>query len=422
MGFPTYMDEVDGGAPLPFKGNFLKYRLLKDRLKVLVEVPTAGREAGEQAFMADLQVQVRDINRLFETTASKIAASQTATQRKQTGRLARHLKLSVLAGLTAAGKEKRQQADRQLADDAHWCREYAKINAVALRKILEQHDRIMHNNSGQHLLQACWDDNFNGRHLFQRTDFLHSPLLDELKALETRVQAEFSVNVPSALVVDRLKQLDEANGHNAQAGIDDQTDNGLMSERTGHVHSATKQSIVRQWLDGADDQAVPSDGLNGNDGESAFGSNNGGQWSGAPILSKASMSLKKTKAAIMTDDEIDDYDWTCQGCLNILYCPFGLKCGHELCKICALRCAGMAACLGDPVKLLANAPDQAKCPECQQESMFSGAIYLNQVDQMVKERFPVQWLGRQADDKQRTAILRQLQPEQEPAAGFSYGL
>lgn len=58
-----------------------------------------------------------------------------------------------------------------------------------------------------------------------------------------------------------------------------------------------------------------ADGLNGNDGESAFGSNNGGQWSGAPILSKASMSLKKTKAAIMTDDEIDDYDWTCQGCL-----------------------------------------------------------------------------------------------------------
>ena len=54
------------------------------------------------------------------------------------------------------------------------------------------------------IIQACWDDNFNGRHLFQRTDFLHSPLLDELKALETRVQAEFSVNVPSALVVDRF--------------------------------------------------------------------------------------------------------------------------------------------------------------------------------------------------------------------------
>ena len=44
--------------------------------------------------------------------------------------------------------------DRQLADDAHWCRQYAKINAVALRKILEQHDRMLHNNEGQHLLQV----------------------------------------------------------------------------------------------------------------------------------------------------------------------------------------------------------------------------------------------------------------------------
>lgn len=44
--------------------------------------------------------------------------------------------------------------DKQLADSAHWCREYAKINAVALRKILEQHDKMLHNSSGQHLLQV----------------------------------------------------------------------------------------------------------------------------------------------------------------------------------------------------------------------------------------------------------------------------
>ena len=44
--------------------------------------------------------------------------------------------------------------DKQLADDAHWCREYAKINAVALRKILEQHDKLLHNSNGQHLLQV----------------------------------------------------------------------------------------------------------------------------------------------------------------------------------------------------------------------------------------------------------------------------
>lgn len=44
--------------------------------------------------------------------------------------------------------------DKQLADEAHWCRQYAKINAVALRKILEQHDRMLHNSSGRRLLQV----------------------------------------------------------------------------------------------------------------------------------------------------------------------------------------------------------------------------------------------------------------------------
>ena len=149
-------------------------------------------------------------HRLFETTAQRIAASQTAVQRKQTSRLARHLKLSVLAGLTASGQEKRQQAvshtahvdffppcvcmrhlsatmassislnyatdlqDRQLADEAHWCRQYAKINAVALRKILEQHDRMLHNNSGQHLLQVGLTYCCEKENTFLTLDFAHS--------------------------------------------------------------------------------------------------------------------------------------------------------------------------------------------------------------------------------------------------------
>ena len=33
------------------------------------------------------------------------------------------------------------------------------------------------------------------------------------------------------------------------------------------------------------------------------------------MLTKASMSLKKNKAAVLEDDEVDDFDWTCQGCL-----------------------------------------------------------------------------------------------------------
>ena len=48
--------------------------------------------------------------RLFEATAQKIAANQTAVQRKQTGQLTKHFKLSLLGGLSAAGKKKREQS------------------------------------------------------------------------------------------------------------------------------------------------------------------------------------------------------------------------------------------------------------------------------------------------------------------------
>ncbi len=57
----------------------------------------------------------------------------------------------------------------------------------------------------------------------------------------------------------RLRKLDEANGqiaHN-ETHFDEQTDNGLMTERTGQVHHGTKQDIVRQWLEGAE-QAPPT--------------------------------------------------------------------------------------------------------------------------------------------------------------------
>lgn len=60
------MDQVDEGSPVPFTGNFLKYHLLKDRLKIVASLPTkAERDAGEEAFLADLQVQLYDINRYF---------------------------------------------------------------------------------------------------------------------------------------------------------------------------------------------------------------------------------------------------------------------------------------------------------------------------------------------------------------------
>lgn len=43
----------------------------------------------------------------------------------------------------------------QLAQEAEWCRRYAAINSVGLRKIIKKHDKHCGNRKGYEFLQAC---------------------------------------------------------------------------------------------------------------------------------------------------------------------------------------------------------------------------------------------------------------------------
>lgn len=57
----------------------------------------------------------------------------------------------------------------------------------------------------------------------------------------------------------------------------------------------------------------------------------------------------------------------------------------------------MAAAVGDPIKLLAKASAEARCPECNQKGMFEDILYLKQVDQLVKERCALKYALWQCD-------------------------
>lgn len=41
-----------------------------------------------------------------------------------------------------------------LAQRAYWCRKYARVNAIALRKILKKHDKLCNNRRGHAFLQV----------------------------------------------------------------------------------------------------------------------------------------------------------------------------------------------------------------------------------------------------------------------------
>ena len=45
---------------------------------------------------------------------------------------------------------------------AEWCRRYAQINAVGLRKILKKHDKLCKNRLGNTYMQVCICCNASG--------------------------------------------------------------------------------------------------------------------------------------------------------------------------------------------------------------------------------------------------------------------
>lgn len=60
----------------------------------------------------------------------------------------------------------------ELAARSAWCRQYALVNAAALRKVTKKHDKYCGGSAGSRFLQACWDAGHG-----EWGGFLHSPLM-----------------------------------------------------------------------------------------------------------------------------------------------------------------------------------------------------------------------------------------------------
>ncbi|KAL0021230.1 hypothetical protein WJX79_005078 [Trebouxia sp. C0005] len=226
-------------------------------------------------------------------------------------------------------------SEKELADKAYWCRDFAQINAVALRKLLEHHDAMLGSTTG------CGTQKCMG------AAFLHSPLLAELQALESRVREDTAAATQSALVQESVRAFDPASAliDQLRTSADPKNDSDFDRQIAYQiqVQNTIKKGVVQHWLD------------------------------------KAQVNDKST-----------DFG--------------GLK--NELEASEAMMRIGPVSCVWDPERVLAAIDSNAKCPECEQAGMFKGAVYLEQVHQLVKQRFPVQWLGRQADNRYRTQYLK----------------
>ncbi|CAL9106186.1 probable E3 ubiquitin-protein ligase BAH1-like 1 isoform X1 [Musa acuminata AAA Group] len=70
-----------------------------------------------------------------------------------------------------------------------------------------------------------------------------------------------------------------------------------------------------------------------------------------------------------------EVDLTCSICLDTVFDPVSLTCGHIFCYICS--CSAASVTIVDGLKA---ADPKAKCPLCRQEGVFEGALHLDELN------------------------------------------
>ncbi|KAB1225335.1 E3 ubiquitin-protein ligase BAH1 [Morella rubra] len=98
-----------------------------------------------------------------------------------------------------------------------------------------------------------------------------------------------------------------------------------------------------------------------------------------------------------------DIDLTCSICLDIVFDPVSLTCGHIFCHMCA--CSAASVTIVDGLK---ETQPNKKCPLCREEGVFGGAVQLNELNILLSKSCPTYWEER----RQRERVERIQQAKQ----------
>ncbi|XP_062144995.1 probable E3 ubiquitin-protein ligase BAH1-like 1 [Alnus glutinosa] len=96
-----------------------------------------------------------------------------------------------------------------------------------------------------------------------------------------------------------------------------------------------------------------------------------------------------------------DIDLTCSICLETVFDPVALTCGHIFCYMCA--CSAASVTIVDGLKA---AEPKAKCPLCRQAGVYEGAVHLDELNILLSRSCHEYWEARLQTE--RVERLRQI--------------
>lgn len=107
-----------------------------------------------------------------------------------------------------------------------------------------------------------------------------------------------------------------------------------------------------------------------------------------------------------------------------MYRPLGLSCGHKFCTPCMVAVLGRGKVLLRPIRwLLAHVPPTETCPVCRRANVFSTAMELKLLGQLIQADDPKEWKRREAEFKaQMAAVKKERDREEMMLLARAYGI
>ncbi|CAL0311094.1 unnamed protein product [Lupinus luteus] len=125
---------------------------------------------------------------------------------------------------------------------------------------------------------------------------------------------------------------------------------------------------------------------------------------GPPFFEGCSLTFKDGKPSLTCEffDSIKvDIDLTCSVCLDTVFDPVSLTCGHIFCYICA--CSAASVTIVDGLK---TANPKEKCPLCREKRVYEGAVHLEELNILLGRSCQEYWEQRR--EAERVERVKQI--------------
>ncbi|KAA8516850.1 hypothetical protein F0562_017332 [Nyssa sinensis] len=121
------------------------------------------------------------------------------------------------------------------------------------------------------------------------------------------------------------------------------------------------------------------------------------------------LNAREPVITFMLPDSVKlEYSLTCAICLDLVFNPYALSCGHLFCKSCACSAASVMLFQG-----LKAASPESKCPVCREAGVYATALHMLELDMLLKKRCKAYWkerlIAERADMVKQSKVFWDLQ-------------